>query len=353
VNAAEVAFVLACVREDSSATSSDVAKAAVKVRDWTEVLRLAARHRVTAFVLRAVRSQTIDLLPATMRGLVDSVAESVARSMVMGLELERAAFALGSPSRRVIALKGPGLARTAYPEPFLRPYDDIDLSVEGMDLDSVASVLVAAGFTEVTRARRSVANSRNFILDPTRTLFELHGDLLQTGLPPRGDKDRWRRASPIPGLGDVQMLAPADQLVHLGFHAHKHGFNRLIWLKDIDMVVRAGGGTLDWGLVESESRNEELQSSVWLALDLARAVLGTPVPPDLLRALRPAPGMRALYRLIWPLSNVLALRARVRSRAVQFDTAQSWRGMIPSAVFMGRRRDRVRLLAQHELGFNK
>jgi hypothetical protein len=343
----EVAFVLACVREASASTASDVAETAASVQDWTEVVRLAGRNRVTAFVLRAVRGEAITIPSAAMDSLVDSVVESVARQMVVDTDLERAARALASASILVMALKGPGLARTVYPERALRPYDDIDLAVEGADVDRVAAVLEAAEFGEIARTRTSNVKSRDFVAKLSLTLLELHRDSLQTGLPPRCENDRWRRALPIPGMTGLVMLAPEDQLVHLSYHAHKHGFNRLVWLKDIDMVTRGTSAGFDWDLVESVSRREALQSSVWLALDFARALLGTPVPPGLLRSLEPAPTTRALFRLAWPPANVHALRGHMRRRAVQLDTAESWRGKIASVVFMGRRPERVRLLAQH------
>jgi hypothetical protein len=246
-----------------------------------------------------------------------------------------------------MALKGPGLARTIYEEPALRPYGDIDLSAHGADPDRVAAVLKGADFTEIPRARRSATTSRDFVAIASQTLIEVHGDLLELGLPARCDEERWGRATAIPGLEGVEMLALEDQLVHLSFHAHKHGFNRLIWLKDIDLIVRTAGNRLDWDLVESVSRREELRASVWMALDFARAMLGTPVPAALMRSLGPAAATRLLYRVAWPPARVHALSGHMRRRSVQFITSESWRGMIPSAVFMGRRLERVRLFARH------
>jgi hypothetical protein len=302
---------------------------------------------VTAFVLRAVKGHGIALSPAIMRSLADSAVQAVARNMVVDRDLGRAAAALRHASIRVMALKGPGLSRTVYEEPALRPYDDIDLCVHGADPDRVAAVLEGAGFSEISRYRQSATTSRDFVANTTQTLVEIHTDLLEIGLPARCEAERWGRASAVPGLAGIQMLSPEDQLVHLSFHAHTHGFNRLIWLKDIDLVVREAGARLDWDLVQSVSRREELGSSVWLALDFARAMLGTPVPPVVLRSLGPAAPTRVLYRLAWPPANVRALRGHMRRRAVQFVTSESWRGMLTSAVFMGRRRERVRLFARH------
>jgi Uncharacterised nucleotidyltransferase len=343
----EASLVLACVREPGATEPSELARLAENVRDWAAVLKLADNSRVTQFVLRALKSQSIQLPPATMRELSECGARAVARNMVVDLDLRRVAVALRDASIRAIALKGPGLARTIYEEPALRPYDDIDLCVQGADRDTVAAVLNAVGFSEIPRSDTAATHSRDFVAKTTQTLVEIHGDLLEIGLPPRCEPDRWCRASAIPGLEGMQMMGPEDQLVHLSFHAHKHGFNRLIWLKDVDLLVRNTRAGLDWDLVQAVSRREELRSSVWLALDFARAMLGTPAPPGQLRALGPAAATRVLYRLAWPPANVHSLKGHMRRRAVQFVTSESWRGMLTSAVFMGRRRERVRLFAKH------
>jgi hypothetical protein len=302
---------------------------------------------VTAFVLRAVKEHGIDVPAATMRSLSNSAVRAVASTMVVDRDLGRAADALRDASIRAMALKGPGLARTVYAEPNLRPYNDIDLCVHEADSDRVSAVLEDVGFTAIPQSRRSSTTSRDFVAKATRTLVEVHNDLLEIGLPPRCDVERWRRATAIPGLASVEMLAPEDQLVQLSFHAHKHGFSRLIWLKDIDLLVRGAGAGFDWDLVQSVTRREELRSSVWLALDFARAMLGTPVPAALLRSVVPAAPTRVLYRLAWPPARVHALSGHMRRRSVQFINSESWRGMIPSAVFMSRRLERVRLFARH------
>jgi hypothetical protein len=343
---AEANLVLACVREPSEALPSETARFAEQVRDWATVVRLGESSRVTQYVLQAVKSHGIPLPTSSMRDLSESGARALALNMVVDLDLARVALALRDASIQVIALKGPGLARTIYAEPSYRPYDDIDLAVKGANPETVAAALEAGGFDEIPAPGKSATHSRDFVATTTRTLLEIHNDLLEIGLPPRCEAERWRRASAIPGLAGMQMLAPEDQLVHLSFHAHKHGFNRLIWLKDIDLLVRNARGGLDWDLVQWVSTREELRSSVWLALDFARSMLGTPVPPARLRALGPAPVTRLLYRMAWPPANVHSLRGHMRRRAVQFVPSESWRGMLTSAVFMGRRRERVRLFAR-------
>ena len=128
-------------------------------------------------------------------------------------------------------------------------------------------------------------------------------------------------------------------------HVHKHGFNRLIWLKDLDLLVREYGDLLNWDVVQASARAEGVEGSVWYTLWLAASVLGTPVPAGPLRALSPTLPVRLLYRLVWPPTGVANLHGHMRRRAVQFLAADSWRGMLPNLVLMGRRRARLRAIA--------
>jgi hypothetical protein len=175
-------------------------------------------------------------------------------------------------------------------------------------------------------------------------MVELHLDPLQMGLRPTREAARWKRAHPIEALPGALMLSLEDQIIQLSVHVHKHGFNRLIWLKDLDLLMRAYGATLDWSAVRAGARAEGVTSSVWYTLWLAATVLATPVPPTLLRALLPSPSVRLLYRLVWPPSGVANLRGQTRRRAVQFLAADSWRGMLPNLMLMGRRGARFRAM---------
>jgi hypothetical protein len=134
-------------------------------------------------------------------------------------------------------------------------------------------------------------------------------------------------------------------VIQLSVHVHKHGFNRLIWLKDLDLLVRELGDSMDWKVVHASARAEGVEGSVWYTLWLASQVLGTPLPAGPMRALAPILPIRQLYRMVWPPAGVADLRGHMRRRAVQFLAADSWRGMLPNLVLMGRRGDRLRAIA--------
>jgi hypothetical protein len=263
-------------------------------------------------------------------------------------EILRAFAGRGVP---VLLLKGPALARTIYPAAVLRPYTDIDLTIQEKHAQAAAGVLLACGFREVpsgAEVRRQAHAARGADASFHRrfmkggALVELHVDPLQLGIRPRCEAARWQRAVGVPGLEGALMLCAEDQLVQLSVHAHKHGFDRLIWLKDLDRLLRFSARTFDWSLATAVSHDEGVGSSVWYGLYLARSLLEAPVGS--MDGLSPPLPLRALYHLLWPPARIADLDGHMRRRAVQFHVADSWRGMLPTLVLMGRRSDRARAL---------
>ena len=353
-SASAARFVILATREADQVQKDDLSSTASAVVDWSAVVDLAISNGVTAYVRRALATIAVPVPADAVEMLRHADLAAVAVALSLDAELRRVVDEFDRRGIQSIVLKGPVVARTLYPDRALRPYGDIDLVVRLSMFEAAARSLIGLGFREVPYeaeiARIAFAEAggeepfhRMFVDRAQRSLVELHADPLQLGLVPAVEEDRWRRALRFPDLGPHALaLAGEDQVVQLAVHVHKHGFSRLIWLKDLDLLVRKQATTLDWYLVASIARREGVAASVWFALSLARDLLGCPETP--VRALAPAPPIRALYELIWPRRRIARLDMTMRRRAVQFHAAESWRGMLPTVLLMGRRRERIRLL---------
>jgi Uncharacterised nucleotidyltransferase len=82
---------------------------------------------------------------------------------------------------------------------------------------------------------------------------------------------------------EVSVLGAEDTLVHVALHAALSGGDRLIWLADLDALVRQDAHS--WSLLVDRSREAGAALVVGVMLDRAVEVLGCPVPLDVLRAL--------------------------------------------------------------------
>jgi len=349
----EARFITLCAREAEAVLPGELHTSAGAVRDWAQVPSAAFQHRVTAFVVRAIERERLAVPEDALRALRQASLMMIAHAMHIDTELQRVLSALAGREIPAIVLKGPALARTIYSKRALRPYNDFDLTVHHQDEEAAVETLLVCGFREVIQPLDEAcrnhlghgdgveAFARLFETPNLRATMDLHVDPLQLGLKSAWTAECWRRTQPVPGLTDALMLCPEDQLIQLSIHAHKHGFSRLSWLKDLDLLVRTHGDALDWDLVTRAVREAGAQSSIWLALSLAERVLATPVSAHVLAELRPSWPVRALYGLVWPTSGIANLQGQMRRRAIQFSPGESLRGMLPGLVLMGRRRDRA------------
>jgi hypothetical protein len=351
-----------CTMEPTATTRDDFSRALSRIDDWSAALGVARQHRIAGYVSRAAAAHKVELPAAVQQATRHISLVQTSESLRMESHLRRVAATFRKAGVPVIVLKGPALARTLYPAIGLRPYGDLDLTVHDDDEQAAVDALLADGFTEIVdvdeRSRREHRSSsgheghyhRRFESADGSVLVELHLDPLQLGLKPTCEAGRWERAVPLPGTPGALMLGPEDQVVQLSVHAHKHGFERLIWLKDLDLLVRQSASTLDWSLVRRVARSEGVSGSVWYALWLTHKLLGTPLPSADLVAMRPSAAVRVLYGWVWPLRTIAGLQARMHRRAVQFRAADSLRGMLPATVLMGRRRARARAFVDVAFG---
>jgi Uncharacterised nucleotidyltransferase len=358
----EARFVVLAAREPATVPIDCLRAAAGNVGDWDTVVRLASDQRLTAYVRDAWTRGGIVPPPMVAEAAREEIRARAAHTLLLNVELARAIQSFTVAQLPAIVLKGPALVRTLYDRAEQRPYGDIDLLVRERDEPAAVELLLAGGYVEAPyeaeEARQAQTRHvhdegpyhRMFVSSRSGALIELHTDPLQLGLRPRCEEGRWQRAEPVPGLPAVKMFCAADQVVHLAVHAHKHGFERLIWLKDLDLLVRQQVETLDWQLVATVARAEGVSGSVWLALELAQRLLQTPLPDAALRPLRPALPVRLVIKRVWPAQAIAALEGRMRRRAVQFHAAESWRGMLPSLIVMGRRRDRLGAIVESVAG---
>jgi hypothetical protein len=130
-------------------------------------------------------------------------------------------------------------------------------------------------------------------------------------------------------------------------HLHRHGFDRLIWFKDLDLMVRRGD--LDWARIDALADAEGCRDSLVAALEYLGMVLKTPLPPEAQEMLKRRSRLsRWLFHRAWKPAEVVALAPRRRwrmRRAVQFAPETGlMRGGLAAFLFTGRRRDKVRVL---------
>jgi hypothetical protein len=354
-----IAAVIRLATEGASPTLSAEARASLRERlaDVPDLVALADAHKVTPWLAAAVASDAEFLDEPALRPLTEAATGQAFHTLRRFAELSAILTLLNDADVPVVVLKGPVLGQTVYPEASLRPYGDVDMLIHERDLVLVSRMLIARGYEEKNGAHDHGGErlhechgvfQRIFTNQSSGQIVEVHCDHLQIGLEPVGMDEIWAKSIPIRlGRGHARALEPHDLFVQLCVHLQRHGYERLIWFKDLDLIVRAG--SVDWSEVESRAIAQGCLASVAYTLRLLPEVLGTPLPEGA-RALSNRQGSmsRALYRRMWPAERVRALEPQRQwrfRRLVQFAPETGFfRGGFGAFLTSGRRKDKARVL---------
>ncbi|MEK6574553.1 MAG: nucleotidyltransferase family protein [Chloroflexota bacterium] len=234
-------------------------------------------------------------------------------------QLGEALTAFAERNMRPIALKGVHLAALVYPDPALRPMNDIDLLFAPEELPAAESILESLGYggkhkssdlgagvakhTSTFRRDSASGSTPNPFLSPDsdRTI-EPHTSLEESWFGLRVDITPGVRERAVEAelAGQrCRVLAREDLLLHLCVHFCFHlimGAPSMVQLADLLAVTRkAVYGrsierpyypiTVDWAVFVNRAVDHRAASYALAALTLAHNLLGAPIPTETLDAL--------------------------------------------------------------------
>ena len=328
------AALVAVADERRSLTSSDLAGLAP-----SDLLDAAMYHRVVGLVLEQLRG-----VDGVERAFLEPFAvlalQARARHLRFVADVHATGDVLDAAGVPWLVVKGPVLAEVVYPASGLRWYGDIDLVVPRERFaDAVEALREAGGRIEdqnLIRVRTELAGQLN-LSTPGGSALDLHWHVLF------GFRDRARSGIEMEAvfarsvevqLGDraVRTFDPVDSLLHIAMHACSEGGDRLVWLKDVDQVVRRLQP--DWDDVIDRAREWRVAGAAGLMLGRAARTIGTPVPAGVLGQLLPGRAMRATAAAIdrlWPIQHAegsVGSPASLLARSMRGDTTTTLRALL-------------------------
>ena len=149
------------------------------------------------------------------------------------------------------------------------------------------------------------------------------------------------------GGASARALEDHDMFVQLCVHLNRHGYERLIWFKDLDLMIRSA--KLDWAKIEAKAREQGCLAAVAYTLLVLPRMLQTPLPIEAVRLSRKQGAIsRMLFKKMWPIERLMQLEPQRQwrfRRLVQFAPETGViRGGLPSLFTTGRTRDKLRVL---------
>ncbi len=308
---------------------------------WAHAVEAARAARLEPLLLHAQR----DALPEPHRRALERQTRRVAvANLYAQRELDALLSALGP---RTVVLKGPVIEALAYPPGVPRSTNDLDLLVPAATLPGAAEALRALGYAPVDLyphrpASRRVLHehlwTREVVPGAVRQPVELHTALCQAFRHRLDDHALHARSLPFRG---GRRLDDADLLIHLAVHLGKEQFRSPAkHLADVDLWVRRG---VPWDALVTRAAASATRTGLHEALRLSQALFQTPVPPGVLRELRPPAWARPALAFWHAPRGTRAVRARLPIRAAQALTAPASFDHLEDAVLAAARYTRLRI----------
>jgi hypothetical protein len=278
-------LLLACARARTEAGPAAVPGDA---SEWAALLDAADFHNLLPLLYWSIGRGAAHLTPEDVaRRLNQAYVSSAKRTLFLTVNLAELILRFDEERIPVMALKGPPLADSLYPDPALRPSYDLDFLIRPADVAAALALLAHDGYRLAPYfARLPLKALLTFDCEAVlrregRTPIELHWAVAPDNYPFRFDAGvmwRSRRTARIGGQ-EVSVLAPECLLMYLCMHGAKHAWSRLIWFADVARLVDHG---VDWHEALALATETRCERPFFLGLLLAHELLDTEVPEAIL-----------------------------------------------------------------------
>jgi hypothetical protein len=217
-------------------------------------------------------------------------------------ELDHVAQILAAREIPLVALKNSGITRAIYYCTGCSPMGDMDVMVRKADFRAAHQVLLDDGyhfeFRSVLEEADATAAERSGGAEYWKVLPS--GDKLWFELQWRPVAGRWIRPDQEPSSEDlmgrsiavegsaIRVLGSEDNLLQVTLHTAKHSYVRAPGFRlnlDVDRITRFQ--PVDWDIFVDRVKSYRVKTSVFFALALSQALVGAPVPDEVLDRLAP------------------------------------------------------------------
>lgn len=277
-------LIVACARTNLSESGFKLIRDVVAEGvNWDYVLQKALSHGVLPLLYRNLKMVCPEKVPAAVLGRLHGhyLANAVWNHRA-ALELIKITQLLGTNGIDVIHFKGLSLAVTAYGDPSLRAFGDLDVLVRRNYALKAKELLESAGYrllypVDGHKAQTLMKHCRHFALvsDSGKIKLDMHWTL-ETGkkLVSFSNSEVWDR-SETTILDGVPISVPSvrDLLFFLCLHGTNHMWERLIWLSDVTQLIERFPEAADDSLFRLAERLDRKRMPI-LGLKLAKDVMG-------------------------------------------------------------------------------
>jgi hypothetical protein len=259
--------------------------------NWPFLVEFSCRHGLTQLLYQNLNAHFAERVPQdVLRLLRFRFMENVQRGLHLTRELIRLLKVLRENQIAAVPYKGPILGHQAFGSVNLREFCDLDILVQQKDVIRTLGLLFEHGYhfahaIHEGRAAGLLNKKKDFKLINTdsKTVIELHWRLTGKLFYFSFDLEEiFRRLNPATIAGqEVLTFSPEDNLVILCAHGSKHIWLRLLWICDINELIRSNPD-LNWTLVFRRAQLSDSKRMLMLGLYLAHEFFDAPLPKTVL-----------------------------------------------------------------------
>lgn len=248
---------------------------------------LADIHGVLPQIYKTLKSlsKSHHSLEDLLTDLKTAYFQTARRNMFMSAELIRIMEVFKTSNIQALAFKGPTLSQMAYEDITFRQYSDLDILIKHKDRGKISEILKSQGYEQVLTLTSiqekkwyKHAKDMSFFHPKKGIHIELHWLLLDNDYPIQIDLTSiWEHPQSIVILKEKVETFPTESLlVYLCIHGSKHLWERMVWIKDIDLLIRTQ--TIDWDLIVKKVSKSDFERMFLLGLYLSNSLFQTPLP---------------------------------------------------------------------------
>jgi hypothetical protein len=264
--------------------------------DWNYLLGVAENHGLTPLLFTFLNKYHSSDTPGEITNIVhDRYRANELRNRVLAQELTRLLEQFKTKGIRALAYKGPTLTISVYDDIGLRQFGDLDILINTDDVAEACELLTKLDYKRripsLSPAREQIFihmhHEHGFISSDQLVYVDLHWALSTRRFPfelePAG---LFERAEHITlANSNIEHISAQDMLLLLCMHISKDLWRKLVWICDIDRLVRTTND-IDWESLLQQSESSHCKRMLYLALLISNELLRTPVPDSILQAAR-------------------------------------------------------------------
>ena len=252
---------------------------------WKILFDLAERHGTQALLCQAL-SGFEEAIPREQWQVLKQRAQiNLHKALFLSRELIRIFDCLAAVGIEVIPYKGLALAEAIYGDIALRQSGDIDLLIRPHDLPRIREAVKDLGYiphSPLSEAEESCYLETGYecAFDGAagRNLLEVHWAIQPRFYAVDFDVEGlFQRAVQLSVAGHAMKTPCAEDLfLILSLHAAKHVWGRLIWLCDLDRIMKLP--ELNWDRIAAQAIRLGIVRILRVSMFLSNRLLSTPIP---------------------------------------------------------------------------